>query len=488
MKKKLWIRLFISITAVFALFVAVIALANSSLLSVYFTAKEERLLLSCGDELEKIGLSDSEALQARMSEIADKYNFDIEIYETSGKIIYTTRGAQIMDYIQSGFDRPGFSMNHEQMETVKQKVHDDGKIIETARSKFTGQEYLLCKFEQDGVITELKIQTELLEGSAAAASEFTVIIAATFLAVSLIFIFFFSKKFTKPITEMSEITEQMSELDFSKKVSISSEDEIGQLGKSINNMSESLDSALTELREANARLTDEIELERRLDVMRRAFVANVSHELKTPLSIISGYAEGLKLNVNAASKDSYCDTIIDETSRMNSLVLGILELSKYESGQVPFEAKVFDIKPLISESAEKILRLREDITLINNIPDNTPIAFDKTSAEQIIKSFLENAAVHTAKDGKITLSAEVKGERVKIKVENEGEKIPPEIMPSIWQSFFRGDKAHSREAGRFGLGLSIVSAIVKAAGTSCGVYNTEKGVCFWFTARNDNIF
>ncbi len=481
MKKKLWIKLFLSIAVIFAAFVIVIAIANSALLTGYFQIKEERLLIENSKQLTDLDLSRTEEVRNRITEISDKYNFDIEIYEKNGRILYTTIGSQMMDYIHSGFDRPGFSMNHEQMETKKQTVYDDGTVIEIAVSKFTNKEYLLCKKESGGIITELRIQTDILENSAEVASEFIVIIAVICLAASLVWIFIFSKKFTSPITKMSGITEKMSELDFTEKVTIRSNDEIGQLGESINNMSDKLDSALGELRLANAKLTDEIELERRLDVMRKAFVANVSHELKTPLSIISGYAEGLKLNVNSASKDTYCDTIIDETERMNRLVPSILELSKYESGQIPFNNESFDISSLASSLAERILSKRTDATTENLIPENTLVYSDPLQTEQILKSYLENAAVHTKANGKIVLSADDIGDKLKVKIFNEGERIDREIMPDIWQSFYRADKAHSRDEGRFGLGLSIVSAIVKAAGCSCGVYNTDDGVCFWFT-------
>lgn len=486
MNKKLWIKLFMSIAVIFAAFVIVIGIANSALLTGYFRIKEERLLVENLNQLSDLNLNESEEVKTKITEISEKYNFDIEIYEKGGRIIYTTIGSQMMDYIHSGFDRPGFSMNHEQMETKKQTVRDDGTVIEIAVSKFNSKEYLLCKKESGSIITELRIQTDILENSAEVASEFIIIIAIICLALSLVWIFIFSKKFTSPISEMSEITEKMSELDFTRKVNILSNDEIGQLGESINNMSDKLDTALGELRLANAKLTDEIELERRLDVMRKAFVANVSHELKTPLSIISGYAEGLKLNVNGASKDTYCDTIIDETERMNHLVLSILELSKYESGQIPFNNESFDICTLASCLAERIILRRNDIVLENHIPENTTVYSDPVQTEQILKSYLENAAVHTKENGKVILSCDDIGDKFKVKIFNEGERIAPEIMPDIWQSFFRADKAHSREEGRFGLGLSIVSAIVKNSGCSCGVYNTDSGVCFWFTVDKVN--
>ncbi len=483
MSKKLWIKLFISVAAIFAVFVIILSVANSSLLTGYFTLKQEQLLIENSKALSGVDIDDTDAVTDKINELCDKHNFDIEIYEKGGKILYTTIGTQMMDYIHAGFDRPGFAMNHEQMETLKSSVKDDGTIIETAVSRFNKKEYLLCKKEADGIITELRIQTDILENSAEVASEFITIIALVCLALSLVWIFVFARKFSKPITEMSIITEKMSELDFTRKVNVKSEDEIGQLGSSINNLSDKLDTALCELRSANAKLTDEIELERRLDVMRRAFVANVSHELKTPLAIISGYAEGLKLNVNSASKDSYCDTIIDESERMNRLVLSILELSKYESGQIPFANEEFDISSVAKDISIKIFSARPDVTLQNLIPENTTVLSDKIQTEQILKSYLENAAVHTSKNGSVILSFEDIGDKLKIKIFNSGQNIAPEIMPNIWESFWRADKAHSREEGRFGLGLSIVSAIVKNWGCSCGVYNADDGVCFWFTVN-----
>ena len=161
--------------------------------------------------------------------------------------------------------------------------------------------------------------------------------------LSIIWVLIFARQFSRPIAEMNEITEDMAKLNFNRKLKIDRQDEIGQLASSVNALSESLNTALTELTETNAKLRDDIEEERRLDAMRRGFVANVSHELKTPIAIISGYAEGLKLNINEESKEEYCNTIIDESRRMNRLVLSILELSRYESGQIPINRSDFDI-------------------------------------------------------------------------------------------------------------------------------------------------
>ena len=280
---------------------------------------------------------------------------------------------------------------------------------------------------------------------------------------------------------MNEITEDMAKLNFNRKLKIDRQDEIGQLASSVNALSESLNTALTELTETNAKLRDDIEEERRLDAMRRGFVANVSHELKTPIAIISGYAEGLKLNINEESKEEYCNTIIDESKRMNRLVLSILELSRYESGQIPINRSDFDISQMTDDMLRRIFA-NKNITAENRLPEGLLINADPLQTEQVLKAYLENAASHTPEGGSVTVSANETDGVIRISVTNTGSHISEELMPQIWQSFFRGDTSHKRESSRFGLGLSIVSAIMKLHSRSCGVYNTENGVCFWFEA------
>jgi len=251
-------------------------------------------------------------------------------------------------------------------------------------------------------------------------------------------------------------------------------------------LSGSLSLALADLKATNEKLKSDIELERQLDVMRRGFVANVSHELKTPISIISGYAEGLKLNINAESKEAYCNTIIEESQRMNRLVLGILELSRYESGQIPINKRRFDISVMASDMLERIFK-GKNITAICGIPENTFVFADEMQIEQVLKSLLENAAAHTDDNGRVQVFMEELDGKIKITVSNTGSHISDELMPQIWQSFFRGDKSHKRESSRFGLGLSIVAAIMKHHGNRCGVCNTEDGVNFWFEVEKGNI-
>ena len=485
LKDRLWFNIFIRIAAIFAVFVLVLCLSNVSFLVSFFSLKEKNLLREQLENVSSLDFDDTDTVITRLSEINEKYNFDIEIYNSSGMILYTTHGSQMMDYFSLKNDK--FVMTHEEMTPTRTENLPDGVVFQTAVRKFDQTEYLLCRKQvNSNIFAEVRVQKQLISNSASIANEFIIIISSVCFVISIIWVFIFARQFSKPITEMNDTTKDMAKLNFERKLYVTRTDEIGQLAGSVNELSSSLKTALDDLKETNARLRSEIEMERQLDVMRRGFVANVSHELKTPISIISGYAEGLKLNVNAESKEEYCNTIIEESRRMNRLVLSILELSRYESGQIPLNRSDFDISAMCGESLRRIFA-GKDIETENCVPEGTFVNADPVQTEQVLKSYLENAASHTPEGGKVWTESSLSDDgTVRISVFNTGSHVDEKIMPQIWQSFFRGDKSHKRESSRFGLGLSIVTAIMKLHGKKCGVYNTDCGVCFWFEADKAN--
>ncbi len=481
LKSKLWFNIFIRIALIFAAFVLILTVSNVTMLVRFFSYKEKNTLKEQITVISALDFGDSQAVKNTIYNINEKYNFDIEIYNSQGRISYTTQGSQMIGFLEQQNDR--FQMQHEEMTAVKTENLGSGIVFETAVRHFDKQEFLLVrKAVGENLFAEVRVQKELISNSAAIANEFIIIVAVICFLLSIVWVLIFAKRFSKPIVLMNEITNDMSNLNFKRKLAVESGDEIGQLALSVNELSDSLSSALQELKESNEKLRDEVELERQLDVMRRGFVANVSHELKTPISIISGYAEGLKLNINPESNEQYCDIIIEESQRMNKLVLSILELSRYESGQIPLKFESFDISSLCSQMMARIFK-DKNIEIENKIPESTICFADALQIEQVLKSLLENAAVHTKSGGKVSVCSEEKDGIYKISVFNSGETIDNSIMPQIWQSFYRGDTSHKRESSRFGLGLSIVAAIMKMHGTNCGVYNTENGVCFWFEVK-----
>ncbi len=478
LKNKLWFNVFSQVAAIFAIFVLVLTLCNTALLSKFFFLRQKNLLISQINRIEDIDFSDTQSISETLTDISENYNFDVEIYDGYGNIKYTTQGAQMMDFFIDG--RHDFGMMHEDLTTVKSQSLSGGIVYEEAVRRFDNSEFLLCRKQIDNsLFAEVKIQKQLVISSAATANEFITAIAILCLLLSLVWVIIFARRFSKPLTEMNAITRDMADLKFDRTITVHRTDEIGQLAESVNEMSASLSRTLEDLKLTNSKLRDEIELERELDKMRKTFVANVSHELKTPIAIISGYAEGLKLNVNAEKREQYCDTIIDESERMNKLVLGILELSKYESGQVPANKTTFDICDMADMLLTRIF-VNSDITVENKIPPETTVFADRMQIEQVLKAFLENAKSHTNSGGSVTVFREKNDNKIRVNVHNTGSYIEKEKMPYIWQSFYRGDDSHKRDKTRFGLGLSIVNAVMKIHNNNCGVYNTEDGVTFWF--------
>lgn len=480
LKSKLWFNIFLRVAVIFAVFVAVLTVCNTALLSKFFFLRQKNALLTQINRIDSSTVSDMNTLSDTLTDISENHNFDVEIYDASGNIKYTTQGAQMMDFFIAG--RPDFHMKHEELLPSKRQSLSGGVIYEEAVRRFDKNEFLLCRKQiTEGLFVEVKIQKQLLLSSAATANEFITVIAIICLIVSLVWVVVFARRFSKPLTQMNEITRDMANLKFDRTITVDRTDEIGQLAASVNEMSASLSQTLQNLNATNARLRDEIELERQLDQMRKTFVANVSHELKTPLAIISGYAEGLKLNVNGERREEYCDTIIDESNRMNKLVLGILELSKYESGQIPANKTAFDICGMADMLLSRIFE-NSKVAFTNKIAPETVIFADIMQIEQVLRAYLENAKSHVNDGGSVTVFAQNSDSKIRVGVHNTGSHIEQEKMPYIWQSFYRGDDSHKRDKSRFGLGLSIVNAVMKIHGNNCGVYNTQDGVTFWFEA------
>lgn len=295
---------------------------------------------------------------------------------------------------------------------------------------------------------------------------------------------FIAAKVTHPIRELAKLSKKMSHLEFDVKYTGKAKDEIGILGESMNEMSYALEKAISELKTANNELKRDIEKKTEIDELRKEFISNVSHELKTPIAIIQGYAEGLKESVNddPESMNFYCDVIVDEAVKMNKMVKKLLTLNQIEFGNVVEEYERFNIVEIIDNILNQTQLLLKEKGAIVDFDNSRQIYVwsDEFQVEEVITNYISNAINHLDNEMIIKISVIEQGETVRICVENTGEPIPKESLSRIWEKFYKVDKARTREYGGSGIGLSIVKAIMKSLHMECGVENTSRGVMFWF--------
>lgn len=309
-------------------------------------------------------------------------------------------------------------------------------------------------------------------------------VAGSALLLTMLLMLYLGNSFTRPILQIADIAQRMAELDFEVKYPVTTQDEIGILGNSINVLAETLESTISELKSANNELKKDIQNKIQIDEMRKEFLSNVSHELKTPIALIQGYAEGLQDNISEdqESREFYCEVIIDEADKMNKMVKKLLTLNQIEFGKDQISFERFDIVEVLRSVMQSSLLLAEQKGAVMLMEDYEPVYVwaDEYMIEEVITNYISNAIHHVAGEKKICVSLEKRDDVLRVSVFNTGLTIPEEDLEKIWIKFYKVDKARTREYGGSGVGLSIVKAIMDNMNQQCGVNNHEDGVEFWF--------
>jgi signal transduction histidine kinase len=357
------------------------------------------------------------------------------------------------------------------------KLHDrrfDSDYLDLVGSVMIGDNdytiYLRSNYES--IQESVKLSTRFLSYSAFVAVFFGIIM------ISLV-----SRQFTKPIVKLSKIASEMSELRFETKYEGETTDEIQVLGNSVNVLSEKLEQTISELKAANNELQNDIQEKMQIDEMRKEFLSNVTHELKTPIALIQGYAEGLQDNINddVESRNFYCDVIIDEANKMNNMVKKLLNLNQIEFGTNQVEFERFDIvevlKSVLNSNQIKFEQKNVDLQFEEN--QSIYVWADEFMTQEVITNYISNALNHVDGENVIEVSLLVKERTVRVSVRNTGAQIPEEELDKVWIKFYKVDKARTREYGGSGIGLSIVKAIMNSMHQECGVVNHVDGVEFW---------
>lgn len=424
-------------------------------------------------------------MEDELDQISIKNNFDIIIRNQEGSAIYLSN-KDFLSNVKIIIDFWGINGKQEY-----QILEETDKIqIRNIRDTETKINYIMLSGNLDnGFETYIRIPLSSIQESVRISNRFLYTIAGIVIVVGGIAIMYISKNFSYPISELNNIAKKMANLDFSHKYEVTDDDEINQLGKSINEMSDKLEITINQLRNTNVELEKDIEKKSKIDEMRKSFISDVSHELKTPIALIQGYSEGLLENVNSDSESRkfYAEVILDETNKMDKMVKQLLELTKLEYEKREFNNTSFNIVELEKEiaRASQVMLDEKDAKVEFETSEEIDVYADDFYISQIITNYLTNAIKHVKEvDGdkyiKITNTVLYEKKKVRVTIFNTGDNISEENLSRVWNRFFKADESRSRKDGGSGIGLSIVRAIMNNYGNDFGVENKDEGVEFYF--------
>ncbi|MDE6639793.1 MAG: HAMP domain-containing histidine kinase [Acetatifactor sp.] len=304
------------------------------------------------------------------------------------------------------------------------------------------------------------------------------------LAVAFVVSWIYSRMVAKPVLSISRISEKMSDLQLDWQVDERRTDELGTLGKSLNTLSHNLSAALSELQSANKKLEADIEHEKELEQARTNFFSAVSHELKTPITVIKGQLEGMLLGIGAyKDREKYLTRSLEIANTLETMVQEILTISRLETAGVDFKKERLDccqiVKYYLSETEDLIAE--KDLEIHLDVPPAVFINGNKMLVEKVFSNLIGNAVKYSPKGSTIRISAFAEHERTGFSIENTGVHIPEDSIPKLFDAFYRVDQSRSRQTGGSGLGLYIVQEILRQHGSECTVCNTQSGVKFSFS-------
>ena len=461
--------------------IVVFMIVNGSFLEKYyiFNKKSEFIkVYTMVQEGVENGTINSETPEKDLGRLTEKNNISIAVIDSEYNVVYTNvREKQMMVVQLFGYL---YDKSHQEV-LEKTDSYDICKSVDPQNNT----EYLSMWGSFDnGDIFIMRSPLESIRSAVTIFNRFIGVVGGCVILVSVLLAWYFSKRITEPIMELATLSQKMADLDFEAKYTSGGSNEIGVLGENFNRMSERLEQTISNLKKANYKLQKDIEQKEKRENMRSEFLGNVSHELKTPIALIQGYAEGLKEGVNddPESREFYCEVIMDEAGKMNRMVKNLLALNQLEFGEDDVQFERFDITSLISGVLQSldILIEQKEAQVIFRHKNPVYVWADEFKVEQVVRNYVNNALNHVDGEKVIEIKITQENDMAKITVFNTGTPIPEEDLPHIWEKFYKVDKARTREYGGNGIGLSIVKAIMDSFGKGYGAINHTNGVEFWF--------
>jgi two-component system sensor histidine kinase VanS len=450
-------RVFLLLSGFIVLLVLIGLICNLLLLRQFYVARNRVLLRTLGNEVVAALKQSSMDLDETLLQIDRDNNVGIRIVDASGSVLASSftgkkKTAELPGEIQSLISED----NGRKLRLMYTKtVNENGNTNLVHIRRISGARYLVLSKSIKGI-----------EDSAAIANRFYLIIGTGLILLGGGVTLLFSRVITKPIVEMSRVTARIAELDFSERVRVESKDELGVLGSSINEISEKLSLSIERLKRDIAR--------------RKRLVRDLSHELKTPIAVIKGYAEGLQFGVaqNAEQTARYCAVISAECDRMDAQIQQLLELSKLENEQMRPDLRMVSVHTIFDALSERFTReaAQKNVRLRFDASDTLQIFADEAMIGRAIENFLTNALRHTPDAGEIRVCAVAETNKTHLCVYNSGSSMTSEQLERIWDVFYTG--GNGDRASGHGVGLAIVKSIAQLHGGSVSAENRENGVEF----------
>lgn len=482
-------KFFAASCAIAVAFVGILSVLNLTLYDHYYLWQRQRALRSIAETVHMAySGSSSEALTQAILYAEDTEGVRLSIVGGDGAVRYDSVMREQLTGSSglSGSLFHGLSIAENALRSVDlAQVQQQGTVFVSVLDERRGEEFLCLvgRLAPEDDYLVARIPFTYMQQNSSFNMVFLLISGGATLLVCIFLAFFISRRFTRPLIAIGDVANAMADLNFSKTYEGPVQDEIGRLGLSVNRLSAHLEQTIDQLRASNIRLAQEIDEKERIDAMRREFIINVSHELKTPIALIQGYAEGLREGIaeTPADRAYYCTTICDEAARMNRMVMQLLSLSKLELGREMPQLAPAAVDELLADAVLQTALLAQERGLtVNREACGLTVHTDYAMLLQAVQNYLTNAIRYTHEGGSITLCAAQRAGFVRITVINEGEGVDEAELPRLWDKFYRTDKARARTSGGTGVGLSIVRATAEVLGGACGCRNVPQGMAFWF--------
>ncbi|KEI87251.1 histidine kinase [Clostridium botulinum B2 267] len=423
----------------------------------------ENQLDSIVDNVPKLDINN---IEEYLGQISFNNNANIVVTDEYGNVIYFT------NVLQKGL-----------VTIPKKEDLSHFKNIEKTNTRSVYTSYRKIKFYNSEEKYNLYLTAPLQPVSEASKVLFLLIpyIGLVVILISVIGGLIYSKVISKPLISMNKVAKEMAKLDFTKKCTVKGEDEIGELSQSLNDLSNNLRISMEELQRANEQLLDDIAKEREIEKKRREFIATISHELKTPITILKGQIEGMLSNIGIyKDRDKYLKRNLEVLNDMEYMVKETLEISKLESQGFKPRKEQVSLSKIVEECIYNIsfIAKRKNIFIDKNINEDLFVHGDSKLLKKVVNNIITNAINHSPESEKVYANLHEEKDEIVLKVENTGIYIEENELKEIFKPFYRIEKSRNRKSGGSGLGLYIVKMILDAHNGKYSISNNEKGVEF----------